>query len=191
MGQDWNIKVRGHECYASREPFTEGCEVFSRLVFVEEGYVREDYSREHWNDGLKEQAVSVWKNIYTVPPIESDDKIVKKETAESLLYQLLEAEDESNQSVIFILAVMLERQRILVERDVIHQEDRGKVRVYEHRRSGESFLIPDPELKLAELESVQNAVMQRLGISGPEKPDQQTDMGQEATPGSSPGSEAN
>ena len=175
MGQDWNIKVRGHECYASRAPFEEGRKVFSRLVFGEEGYVREDYSREHWNEGLREQAVSVWQNVYTAPAAESDDKIVRKETAESLLRQLIETEDEAHQSIIFILAVMLERQRILIERDVIHQENGVKVRVYEHRKSGESFLIPDPELKLAELESVQDDVMQRLGISRSEEPVQQTE----------------
>lgn len=168
MSQDWNIRTRGTTCKASEQPFEDGIEVYSRLVFGEEGYVREDYSSDAWNEALKTGAMSVWKNRYRVPTPEAEQKAVRKETAESLLRQLIETEDEANRNVIFILAVMLERQRILVERDVHQREDQVKIRIYEHRKSGESFVIPDPELKLAELEEVQTDVMQRLGIPPPE-----------------------
>ena len=35
--------------------------------------------------------------------------------------------------------------------------------MYEHRHTGDVFLIPDPELKLAELEKVQEEVVLMLG----------------------------
>ena len=168
MSQDWNIRTRGSICSGSEQPFEDGCVVYTRLIVGEDGYQREDYAEETWTDALKAGAVSVWKNVYRTPPAEAEQKAVRKETAESLLRQLIETEDDENRNVIFILAVMLERQRILVERDVHQGEDRVRVRVYEHKKSGESFLIPDPELKLAELQDVQAEVMERLGIPSPE-----------------------
>jgi uncharacterized protein (DUF2384 family) len=89
---------------------------------------------------------------------------LKKETAESLLRQFMETDDPSRRNAIFILAVMLERRRVLAERDVQAREDGVKVRVYEHRKTGETFLVPDPGLKLAELAHVQREVMDLLGI---------------------------
>ena len=58
MSQDWNIRNRGTTCKASEQPFEDGIEVYSRLVFGDDGYVREDYSRDAWNDALKAGAIS-------------------------------------------------------------------------------------------------------------------------------------
>ena len=100
-----------------------------------------------------------------------------------MLRQLIETEDEENRNVIYILAVMLERKRILAERDVHTRDDGVKLRVYEHKKSGEVFLIPDPELKLAELEVVQEDVARRLGWRSDEESDGDTEtVSSEASP---------
>ena len=62
---------------------------------------------------------------------------------------------------------MLERKRILAERDIQTNENGTMVRVYEHRKTGETFLIPDPRLQLSQLEKVQEEVISMLG--GPPK----------------------
>ena len=78
----------------------------------------------------------------------------------------METDDPATRNVIFILAVMLERRRILVEKEVQMPEGTGqKIRVYEHKQTGESFVVPDPQLKLKEIETVQREVMELLGIS--------------------------
>jgi hypothetical protein len=66
--------------------------------------------------------------------------------------------------------VMLERKRLLVERDVQHREDGKMIRVYEHRKTGEMFLIPDPRLRLDQLETVQQQVVTLLGGDKKEAP---------------------
>jgi hypothetical protein len=60
-----------------------------------------------------------------------------------------------------VLAAMLERKRVLKQ---IKTEQSGNVRVliYEHGASGDVFIVPDPQLRLDELESVQNEVAQLL-----------------------------
>jgi hypothetical protein len=162
MSSDWNIKPRSDECVSSGEGFNDGVLVFSRLLFTEDGYTREDYSESQWTDELRDSSVSVWKGMFRAPPPKAEEAI-KKESAESLLRKLIETDDEENRNVIYILAVMLERKRILAERDVHKRDDGVTLRVYEHKKSSEVFLIPDPELKLAELEAVQEDVVMRLG----------------------------
>ena len=67
MSQDWNITSRGAECSATGIPFADGSEVYSRLRFTEEGYVRDDFFMTQWNESLRENAVSVWKGVYLAP----------------------------------------------------------------------------------------------------------------------------
>ena len=162
MAQEWNIRSRAETCNGTGKTFDEGATVVSRLVFGTEGYRREDYSEAEWSEELKAGAVSVWRSIYHPPPPPPEEP-VKKETAESLLRQLMETDDPANGNVIFSLAVMLERRRLLVERDVHLRDDGSRTRVYEHRRTGETFLVPDPDLKLSALEAVQEEVLERLG----------------------------
>jgi len=161
--QDWNIREREHCCTATGEAFADGGTVFSRLLFNEQGYVREDFSEARWDESLREGAVSVWKAVYHLPPQTGSPEPLRKETAESLLRELVETEDEANRNIIFILAVMLERKRDLVERDVQVQPDGMKIRAYELRRTGEMFIVPDPGLRLDQLQDVQEDVLARLG----------------------------
>ena len=90
-------------------------------------------------------------------------KALKKETAESLLRKLMEDDDPSQNNVRYILAVMLERKKILAEKDVTTSEAGEITRFYEHRKTGEMFVIPDPRLQLDGLEQTQIQVLQMLG----------------------------
>lgn len=164
--QDWQLRSRAHACTKSEDGFEDGETVYSRLRHTEEGYVREDFCAGAWREVGHEPAVSIWNSIYRPPPPPKEEA-VKKESAESLLRKLIEEEDDKNQNTIFILAVMLERKRLLVERDVQQQPDGELVRVYEYRETNETFLVQDPGLKLAELEAVQEEVVLMLGGTPP------------------------
>ena len=71
---------------------------------------------------------------------------------------------------------MLERKRILAEKDVQKHDDGSKVIVYEHKKTGETFVIPDPGLHLDQLEHVQIEVVQMLGMK---QPSQSVESGKE------------
>jgi hypothetical protein len=163
MAQDWDIRPRGRACTCCDAEFADQQECFSELTFGEEGYQRSDYcmacAKTRASRGT---IVSTWQGVFQAPPAKPDTA-VKKETAESLLRRFMEDDDESHRNIIYILAVMLERNKTLVERDVQTREDGTLVRVYEHRKTGETFLVPDPRLRLDELESVQEEVVVLLG----------------------------
>ena len=65
-------------------------------------------------------------------------------------------------NVVYVLAVMLERGKQLVERDARPHESGGILRVYEHRKSGDVFTVLDPRLRLDEIGEVQRQVVTLL-----------------------------
>ena len=162
MVQDWDIKPRSEACCGCMKPFAEQETCFSSLVFGDDGYRRIDYCEKCWSQRAETgEFYSAWQGVFRIPPPQPEE-VLKKETAESLLRHLMEEEDTTNTNVIYILAVMLERKRTFVERDV--QRHDGKIiRVYEHRKTGETFLIRDPGLRLDQLEEVQQQVVSMLG----------------------------
>jgi hypothetical protein len=168
MNAEWNIRACVDQCTACERKFADRETLMSRLRFAEEGYVREDFCAACWpaRKPGAEGEVSAWSALWRAPEKKAPEAL-KKETAESLLRELMETEDPSRRNVIFILAVMLERRRILVEKEVQVQPDGAKIRVYEHKQTGEVFVVPDPQLRLAEIESVQRDVMELLGIPPP------------------------
>jgi len=163
--ESWQIKRRSDLCAGTNEPFADKEEIMTRLLFENGEYVREDYKLSYWNQQMPDHGLSAWKGTFHVPPPPTE--VMKKENAETLLRNMVAKEDADDTNAIYILAIMLERKKILVEKDVQIREDRAKIRVYEHKKTGETFLVVDPELKLAEIEKVQEEVIGLLGGKPP------------------------
>ena len=101
-----------------------------------------------------------------------------------MLRKLLETGEERWREASYILAVMLERKRILKVKEQIKEES-GRVFVYEQPKSGDLFTIPDPNLKMEELEQVQIEVAalleHGLPVQGEEWPPMPNEPNAEAT----------
>jgi len=164
MAQEWDIKPRGENCAACQRPFDDGEAYQAALFFGADGYTRADYCAACWPSAPKPAApYSLWRGVFRKPPPPPAEPL-KKETAESLLRRLIQDGEEATQNVRFILTVMLERKRILIERDTQSQPDGTLVRIYEHRGTGETFVINDPRLGFDQIEAVQQEVMALLGL---------------------------
>jgi hypothetical protein len=156
MASEWAIKHRSDECAATHRPFAPG-EYFYTLLFREaEGFRREDLSEEAWtsrNENIR--PFSFWKARYEPPPAEPTEPLAK-ENAEQLFRRLLSSEN-APANACYVLAVMLERKRVLKQ---VKTESDGnrRVLIYEHGATGDVFIVPDPQLRLEEVESVQNEV---------------------------------
>lgn len=164
MSQDWDIKPCNAQCSGCGKSFEDQEPYLSELIFREEGYHRADYCASCREKSVERTHAphSVWKGVYRPPPPPSEE-ILKKDTAESLLRKLMDADDDSKKNLIYVLAVMLERKKILVEKNTRKCPDGMTTIVFEHRKTGESFLVPDPHLRLDELEHVQTEVTALLG----------------------------
>ena len=206
---EWNLRSRSHACHQCAAAFADGERCFSCVapftapvvqeIFAEkiaaqaaEGkaaknpdYVRLDFCAGCWDARRALDWISLWNSPYAAPEPPAAEPL-PRETAESLLRKLLEGDDlVENGPVIFVLAVMLERKKILLERSVRRGEDGAIVRVYEHRKSGEVMLIADPQLQVDQIPSVQQRIEALLAPPPPEptpEPEPETAPAPEADP---------
>lgn len=168
MIAEWNVRGCAPACHLCQTPFADRQGLHSRLMFSQDGYARQDFCADCWPrraddpaTSLVDTEVSDWNATYHAPAPRPEEAL-RKETAEDLLRQLMETDDPANAAPMFILAVMLERRRIFVEKQVTLQPDGRRIRLYEHKKTGETFVVPDPDLKLSELEPIQEQVMALL-----------------------------
>ena len=164
LTQEWNIQARALQCAVSGRPFEKGERVYSALYWRDGQYARIDLSAEEWNARNENIApISAWQADF-VPPAPPPPEALKKDDAESLLRRLIAANEPATLNARYILALMLERKRVL--RQVERQRQEGMtVLVYEHLPSGEVWLIEDPGLKLGDLKSVQDEVAHLLALA--------------------------
>ena len=163
MSQEWNIRSRGHICSLCQKPLVDKAPVVSALREVAGGYERLDCHPECWKAAPRDwEPFSQWDGVYFAPVREAKKEPLKKEDAGELLRQLVTMDDPAMKNVVYVLAVMLERSKILVERDAKTLEDGSIRRVYEDRRQGDTFVILDPRLRLDNLSEVQQQVVALL-----------------------------
>ena len=160
LPNDWAIKHRADACAATQRPFEAG-EYFYTLLFRDtDGFRREDLSEEAWqkrNENI--QPFSFWKTRYEPLP-ESAPEPLAKENAEQLFRRLIASENPPANAC-YVLAAMLERKRILKQIKT-ETAEKGRILIYEHGATGDVFIVPDPGLRLDEVERVQNEVVQLL-----------------------------
>lgn len=166
-GNSWEVKARAHTCAATGEPFVEGQTIVSRLVPTVDGLVREDFERGQWDEEKEAGSKFFWKTTYH-PPQPKEEAPFREEHAAEVLQELLSEQDPANTNTVFILAAMLERKRLWVEREVQRDDDGRRIRIYEQKDSGETFFIVDPELSLEDLVALQEEVALKLGWIKPE-----------------------
>lgn len=169
MLQNWHLRARSHSCAQTGHPFTEGDSMITAIYFDPEtgGYLRRDVSLDAWDAEVAERTpYSHWRTHYQATVVEEKPEITSKEGALHLLQRLVEDDDPATENARYILAVMLERKKQLVETDV-KESEHGKMRFYENRKGGDIFIIRDPELRLDEIEQVQDEVAMLLGFGGP------------------------
>lgn len=163
MSQEWNIRSRGHICTICEKALVDRAPVVSALKDTGEGYERFDCHPECWKIAPRDwEPFSQWDGVYFAPIKEIKKEPLKKEDAGELLRKLITLDDPAMKNVIYVLAVMLERSKILVERDAKQLNDGLIRRVYEDRKNGDTFVILDPRLRLENLSEVQQQVVALL-----------------------------
>ena len=169
---EWNIQSRAHACEACTQPFADKQPYHTLLLDEKVGLRRSDICEPCWQ---KQSAavtrsragfISHWQGIFEVPP--PVEEAIQKETAETVLRKLIEQNDPRYAPAAYILAVMLERKRLLKVKEQI-KRDGQRLFVYEHPKTGDIFTIADPNLHLGQLEQVQHDVAHLLehGLNPP------------------------
>lgn len=168
LADNWHLRSRARECAASETPFTNGQSIITAIFPDPEssGYVRKDFSVDGWNSrgDDAEKPFSFWKTTFTANA-SAEKPAAEKLSAEEILTRLIEEDEEHTENTRYILAVMLERQKLLRETDS-QRTPNGIIRVYEHRKTGEVLIVRDPDIPLNQIESVQMEVVELLENNG-------------------------
>ena len=169
MIQNWSIRSRATHCALSERPFAEG-EVFHTAIYFDpeaNGYVRRDVAIDVWSQEIAERKpIAYWRTTYTPHVVEAKPEVTSKESAMALLQRFIEEDDPMTENARYILALMLERKRILSP-TATKEVDGNKMLFYENKKTGEVFIVRDPELRLDELATLQDEVAMLLGFGGP------------------------
>jgi hypothetical protein len=168
---EWNIQSRGHACEVCGQPFADK-QPYHTVLFDEPPLLRRSDICEPCAGKVNDQRsragfISQWQGTYEAPPAQAPEAI-QKDTAETLLRKLVERNDPRYAPAAFILAVMLERKRLLKVKEQFNR-DGQRVFVYEHPKTGDVFAIADPNLHLDQLQEVQHDVAHLLehGLNPP------------------------
>lgn len=168
---EWNIQGRGHGCEACGKSFADKESYHTLLVDEKADFRRSDVCVACWQSKFadvhtRSGFISHWQGVYEAPaPV---TEAIQKETAETLLRKLIELNAPHFIPAGFILAVMLERKRILKVKEQLVR-DGQRVFIYEQPKTGDVFTITDPNLRLDQLEQVQRDVAALLehGLNPP------------------------
>jgi hypothetical protein len=156
---EWNIQSRAHACQTCEKSFSDQ-QPYHTLLFTEKHELRRlDVCDTCWkaqDNSAQANLISLWQGTYEAPPA-APPEAIQKETAETLLRKLIEQNDPKHGAACYILAVMLERKRLLKIKEQI-KRDGQRIFVYEQPRTGDLFTITDPNLQLNQLEEVQRDV---------------------------------
>lgn len=169
---EWNIQSRASACESCAVPFADKQSLHTLLFDEPPELRRMDVCENCWQNQFSQGArdrkgfLSHWQTIYEAPAPQVD--AIHKDTAETLLRKLIEQNDPRYVPAGYILAVMLERKRILKVKEQVVRDGK-RVFIYEQPKTGDIFTIADPNLRLDQLEQVQRDVAQLLehGLNPP------------------------
>ena len=164
MLPEWSIQSRADHCEVSGQPFADG-EHFFTLLYRDEKQdtlLRRDVSEAGWQtlqqDPAAAEPFSFWRSKFAAPLPAAPDALPKAD-AESLLRRYLGENRPEHCRAAYILALMLERKKLLRPTDNQTDAETGqKLLLYEHAKTGETFVVVDPGLRLDQIAEVQSEV---------------------------------
>jgi hypothetical protein len=169
MQQNWHIRSRAHQCALTERPFEDG-EVFYTAIWFDpelNEYARRDVCTDAWKQEQEiRKPIASWRSIYRKVEVEARPEIAPKASAQELLQRFIEEGDPKTENARYILALMLERKRQLVQ-TAEKEIDGHKMLFYENKKTGEIFIVRDPELLLEEVVQIQEEVATILAFGGP------------------------
>ncbi len=170
---EWDVQSGRPQCAGCASNFLDQQPYQSLLRLDDSPLIRADYCLKCWEEkvvttlsGIK--AYATWTGRYKIVIPVPKEEPVKKDHAQTLFRKLLASQDPGKKKLLFVLAVMLERKKILkqqkVERGAAAPESESGKRmlVYLHAETAESILIEDPRIRLIEWSAVQSEVKQML-----------------------------
>jgi hypothetical protein len=157
------ISRSSRRCHASEREFVHDDDIVSLVRHAEDGLVREDYAREHWNESLSQGAYSVWTTRFYDPSVANQEPEEKFSPLRQVFYDATASEQREELATAFLAAQLLRRQKVFRQvRESEETEEGGKLILYVDRIGNRLIEVRDPNFTYAELEAARLRLMDRL-----------------------------
>jgi hypothetical protein len=166
--QKWKISAPARKCAVTGSVFEPDQTIYSFLFKQEDGTLaRVDIAESALGDYLEEpeaeEAFSTWKGKFRpgqARPEGEEETAVSEpgEAAEDALRALSEENAIDTRHSRYVLALYLERKKRIKPVDTKTGVAEDPVIIYEHRKTGEVFVVPEPELDVARLDAAREAL---------------------------------
>ena len=164
---EWEILEGKAQCESCAVPFLDQ-QLYHTLLKLESApWTRTDYCEGCWQrelasslSSLKEYAAWAGRFKVEAPPPPKPEA-VSRDHAQALFRKLIASQDPSKRNAIFVLAVMLERKKILKQQQIV-RKDAGRILIYSHAQTGEVVPVEDPQIRLADWQTIQHEVKNLL-----------------------------
>lgn len=177
---EWKINKFGQSCVICSKKIEVG-EVCCSALFEpsrEEGkpatadFARRDYCEPCFNQHPPEGMYYYWKLAAPDPTVNIPPKkpVLDVEAVLDFFRRLATDSDPTKRPLAFVLALMLDRKKVLKFTGEKRREDGESLLVFTMRRGGESFELIPPGLDEQELAAAGRELNQILGVSAPPAP---------------------
>lgn len=164
---DWRLKPRAQRCAGCGAPFAPGGMGHSLLTpDADGGFARRDLCPACFAAlPAQEKATASAAWAFTLPASArrcEEPTAEQRVSPEAVLRALAERGAPGDRAAIYVLALLLERGKRLVERQVATDAAGRRVHLYECRGTGEAFAVAEPDLAAVDLPAVQRQVAELL-----------------------------
>jgi hypothetical protein len=166
--QKWKISAPARKCAVTGKIFEPDETIYSFLFKQDDGTLaRVDITETTLGDYLDEpeaeQAFSTWKGKFRPGQAraEGEEDVPAREpgeAAEDALRALSEENAIDTRHSRYVLALYLERKKRIKPVDKKTGVAEDPVIIYEHRKTGEVFIVSEPELDVARLDEAREAL---------------------------------
>lgn len=154
---DWQDKVERGKliCNRSQQNIEPGSYYYSRLLFIENRFVREDFTEEAWLPEDAEHALSWWHHRRPQANADNGPRIVNSQVLIQIFADIKDTMDRGQQCFAWLLGLLLMRMKKLRYLGIETEGD-GTVLLLEHKAHKVVYRVRDPEMSAKEEERVQN-----------------------------------
>lgn len=166
---DWRLKPRAQRCAACGAPFAPECAGHSVLMPAAdgEGHERRDLCAACFAAlDARERAAASATWAFAVPraaPRQAPEE-AHRALPDEVLRALVGRADPRDGAAAYVLALLLERGKRLVERQVSRDAAGRRVHLYELRGTGELLAVAEPALDAEALPGIQRRVAELLAF---------------------------
>lgn len=165
LSERYIISRKITKCSVTQLSFQEGQRVWTAIFsnYPEAEYIRRDYSEEGWEKRPEEdlKPFSTWHSVWKAPLQAPAKPHLGEESIETHLQRLIDEDLTETEDTRYLLALILERKRVLIETSALELPD-CILREYKQKKSGNLYVVKDPNLPLDQISALQEKVIAEL-----------------------------